>query len=332
MCFKKIAFFPALALLLPLLFSCDESADGYMDKIIRAQEKLTDENCDEAIDILEDIDSESRDARWHQTMASATACSGSFREISFFVSGIKELNASSLGASLSSLTLSSDMTTRDDTDYTSLLTAVRALKNAGNPDSSDVNFTLDRHRDIWGTQRSTDMILQATYMVIAALGMYMSYYGDANSDGDKGGGSGSNNCYLNYVDTAALLLLGTLGSATTPCTGGGSGHPDLTPSSGGVAGETLTRACEGITLFNMLFAFLASISIPSDSGDLGSVNNTLSPLIAACESAIEAALGSGNEAICRTTSQSECESIGTSDSSRIEYFFLTTFESLHTGS
>ena len=76
-----------------------------MVEIVRAQNLLSDEECQEALDILNKIDGV-KGSRWYQTQASAQACFSSFREISFFASGIQNIVADtsspeSLGGSLS---------------------------------------------------------------------------------------------------------------------------------------------------------------------------------------------------------------------------------------
>ncbi|MCY4644958.1 MAG: hypothetical protein OXB88_10100 [Bacteriovoracales bacterium] len=324
--FKRTRQLKNLSLVFLFVASCSEGI-GDRGKIISAQEELTGGNCENAVRILEGIADGSREARWYQTMASAEACSGSFQEPNFFTSGIKDLNVANLGRFLPAISSSSNMTAQDDVDYTSLLQAIRTLKNAGHTDSSDAGFTLDRHSEIWGAQKSVDMILQATYMTVAALGMYMRYYGNGDATGAKGGGSGSNTCYLDYTDTVSLAGLAVTPSVASPCVGGGSGHSDLTPDFGTLSGETLRRACEGVTLFNMLFAFTAFVVTPDDSGELSRVDETLQVRIDACK----ALVGTTAEAICSTLSQDQCESIGQNNATDLERYFASTFEPFHRG-
>ena len=304
-----------------------------MVEIIRAQNELTNENCQSAIDILDAIEGE-KSARWYQTKASAQACFSTFREISFFVSGIKNIAASSndFGRSFASFDISSDMQASDDLNYTALLDAIETLQTAGDPTTLD--FT--GRSAIWEEEENTNMTLQAGYAGVAALGMYMNYYGNVNEDGEKGGGTGSNNCYLDYSNTFALAALAGLGTNASPCTGSGSGHPDLTPTGGGLlTGDTLTRACQGLVLFNSLFDFISNIPVPSDSGDLSQIDDIIGLRMTECESAL-ANLGTllgttVDDRICTTTSIAECENIGTAEPERIEQYFVVTFEFLHRG-
>ena len=300
--------------------------------IIRAQNELSKENCQAALDILNEVEGE-KNARWYQTKASANTCFSNFREISFFSSGVKNIIANvsqpeRLGQSLASFNLSADMTTADDSDYISLINAITTLRMAGNPDTHD----FDGRSEIWQEDENINMTLQASYLMVAALGMYMQYFGNSNAEGMKGEGSGSNNCYLNYTDSLALITLGTLGSnATIPCTGSGSGHPDLSPANAGdpLSGDILVRACQGIVLLNSLLDSIAHIPVPSDSGELAVVDDVLEDRQEYCNTFLSGL--SLDTQICETTSQDECEQIGTMNPERIEQYFVVSFEFIHRG-
>ena len=119
-----------------------------------------------------------------------------------------------LGDLCPSFDLSYEMTAPDDVDYTSLMDAINTLLNAGNPDEA----TFSGRSAVWTEDENINMSLQASYAVIAALGMYMNYYGNVDNSGEKGNGTNySSSCYLSYTDTVVIAAL-TAGQ-TSPCGG-----------------------------------------------------------------------------------------------------------------
>ena len=261
-----------------LLFSCRSVT---RDLVFRAHELLSSDECERALNILDDVDEEERTARWYQTRASAQACRSSFREPDFFDSGIREIVAEtfsagdlsglgSLGRSLAGFEISpkgfvSDSTvspaTVDDSEYSALMESISTLLNAGNPETP--NF--EGREEVFGegSKANINIALQATYVTIATLGMFMNYFGNAADEdddsvspavaaGSKGEGEGSNVCYVAYNDPfVTQILVGWSGQSCVnlgPCVTTDLGHPDLdltTPAG-------LERACEGVIHFNGL--------------------------------------------------------------------------------
>ena len=314
--------------LLATIVSCTDSIDKDREKIVQAQNELTHQNCQNAITILNTIDDRKSSSRWYQTMASAQSCLSPFSEISFFSNNIDKINVtpiSNLGKSVASFDISGDMKSTDDLNYTSLRDAVMILSHAGGP----VSPNYESRNKIWSEEDNNNMSLQAIYLTLAALGMYMNYYGNGGkTDGGKGGGSASNTCYLDYtVDLSTHpVVYAALHLSTTPCTAEGEGHSDL-PSG---AATTLTRACEGISLVNTLFDSLRALpSVPQDSGELRSIDDELELIINTCKTTLEAI--PIDSKICSSTSIKECEAIGRDHPERIEQYFALVFENIHGG-
>ena len=324
-----------------MIVSCTDAIDKDREKFIQAQDELTDRNCQKAITILETMENRQNNIRWYQTMASAQSCFSSFSEISFFADSVDRVDISpisDLGKSLASFDISDDMESTDDQDYTSLRDAIGTLIDAGKPKSPKYK---DRG-DIWPKKDNDNISLQAIYLTLAALGMYMNYYGNGQeTDGGKGGGPGLNKCYLDYgtfdpindpIDRQIIYTaLSVPGNTMGPCAIGESGHPDLprSPSGPTLSGTTLTRACEGITLVNTLFDSLRAIPVPEDSGEIGGIGKVLGTIITSCDTALTAA--SIDSKICSSTSLKECEDIGKANPERIEQYFALVFENIHGG-
>ena len=330
--------------LLFLGYSC-ESEDK--DKIIQAQNLLTNGNCQLAIDILKSVKGV-KTSRWYQTRASAQACFSKFTEVSFFNDSIRNIvtdtsKLGEFGRSLSSLELSSAMQSADDKDFISLYEAVDIIKEAGDPATLDFKG----REKVWTEKENTRMSLQAGYMNVTSLGMYMNYHGDADKDGYKGGGNG-NSCYLDYYhlhrapyDVIASAIVTFLGSNTNSCVpGSSSGSEDLI---GGLTGDKLKHACEGVVSINTLLDTISYVILPEDSGELGGVVDILrGQLLGESGNGICVQLislinrstnpsSNLNERICSTTSFNECVQIGEDDPVAIELYFLSTFEYLHEG-
>ena len=311
-----------------------------MREIVRAQNHLSIRNCQTALKILKKIDGK-KSARWYQTKASAEACSSPFSEVSFFTNGVQQFSANqqNFGRSLAGLDISSEKDEGpEDSDFVAIFTSVQTLLNAGKPKTP--NFK--GRSKIWDKEENIRMSMQGAYVNLAALGMYMNYYGNVDEKGNKGEGEGANGCYLDYTSPYIVnILIPAQANLIKPCASGGSGHPDL-PSP--IEGTTLTRACRGIVMVNALLDFIDNVELPDDSGELNSLINLLrGRLLGGADSntdgeckkrigELNTNLGTNyDNQICSTTSVKECEELGTMDSSLVELHFFVTFEFLHRG-
>jgi hypothetical protein len=151
------------------------------------------------------------------------------------------------------------------------------------------------------------------YMLLAQLGKYAFFYGNADpTAGTKGTGASSNGnsnnntneCYLTYSAAQNTTANGVIiAVATDSCDDGDLGHPAFESVS-----QTLKvqRACQGVTLFNNLIDTFSNVSISGSSTSLGNLG-TLQTDLGTILTTVCATYTGVNPLVCSVTSQSVCE-------------------------
>jgi len=325
--------FLVLLLTLCLLISCGkDDSELTADAIESANIDLTNDDCEAAITTLEAITGQQNNAEYIQVKASAYACRSGFSEIGFFGNDISKIGTTASGF-LGSLTKfsTSEMTSASDSDYkfTNLQTAIDTILYSGNisaPSSAN-------RSTVFSETEVGNMNVQLLYMLVAQLGKYFFYYGNADPEnGTKGTGAvangnnngNSNTCLANYPDATAAGLV-TVASGTGAmgsCTDATSGHPDLQTMNA----TTATRMCHGVVLFNNIVDTLSNTTLSSVAGGLSSVSSVIET---AFDSACTAAVGNS---VCTVKSQSDCVTQfgpdGESDMSSLQIYFAAVFETL----
>lgn len=260
-----------LTIILIVCVSCGQSTEEEIrDAIEEANLLLSSRRCDEALEVLNGVGLQNRNKDYLDSLATAYACKGNYSSTTLFASDFPNLNTSSntLYGSLAAFSTSGDMTSATDNEFTNLQTAIDTLLYAGGITSASAASRADFFT---GTE-ATDINLQAFYMILVNMGRWFRYYGNTNSSGVKGQGSGSNTCLYTYTDADAInvISLGGTGSCTNLAN---VGRTDMTKE----------RLCQGIVLLNNFIDTISSISFTGSNSD--TLNAVKGEFIAACTTA-----------------------------------------------
>lgn len=307
-------------LLIIICSSCGKNPQEEMNSAIDiALSHLSEDKCDDALKALAEVDNNNDNAIYLQVLASAHACKAGYNEVRFISTDLENLDTTSFAtimSSLSKLSLSAE-TEVDSASYSSLKTAINVLLNStsGSPGQTARSTK-------FGTRKAGDMGVQALILSLVNLGKFLNYYGNVDALGVKGQGSGSNTCFIDYLDNRAQAVInpGNLGGN---CTDYISGHPDLSFDASNLV-DAKRRLCEGLMLITNVLDILENIDLSSSS--------TLSKLeeVSTEVGAIKAnASALGLEDLITMTSQSACVSAldTASTFNDMEYLYSILFES-----
>lgn len=299
-----------------LLTSCGGKSDEEKvdDAIDTANIYLTKGMPTEAIDILLSVGYQNRNATYLAVMASAYALRAGFSEPNFFGNDIANIGASAANILGTFTTFStSRMISPNDTKYLDLQIAIDTLLYAGGVTTP----TTTERAKIFTTAQNGNITFQLLFMVMAQMGKYFYYYGNADPvTGAKGGGAGTandtsinnNQClYDGYLNPGgANDQLATPEDLTDPCDIGDPGHLDLKNPSKAII---VKRMCQGVVLFNTFMDLMTkgTLSSLSQVGSIGTLDD-----IAGEGGLIDIAYGaactlSGAAEVCQVYSQSKCE-------------------------
>lgn len=291
-----------------VISSCAQrSEEKVREAIDVAQTYLSQEKCNEAIELLEEIGRQPKNAVYLQVLASAYACQANFRTVEFIADDLPRILPTSLFQSLTLFTHSVQPQVDSD-DYQSLRTALEVLQGTDKQENRN---------ELFGPRKGGDVGVQILILSLVQFGKFLNYYGNVDVSGAKGAGTAhTNNCFLNYSNPAAVTFVTTSGE-TGACTAANNGHPDM------AGAELHRRLCEGSTLIANIIDVIRNIDL-SSSSDLA-VLEDLSTTIADYESDADAA-GVGH--ILDMTSQSECEALISSptEMNNMENYYATVFE------
>ncbi len=288
-----------LSFILFFLVSCSKTKDEELSGAVDvAQTYLSENKCQDAIDVLEDVDGNA-DPIYLQVLASAYSCRGGFSELNFIANDIPALDTSSNASLFKSLSIlsTSDETETDSSSYTDLKTALNLLL-----DSAGTQPSHTARVSTFGSRKASDLSIQILFLSIAQLGKFLNHYGNVDSTGLKGlGPTGTNSCFFNYLDGDAQNTI-TAYAASNGCNSFVDGHPDLDLNT--QAGQT--RACEGLVLFNNLIDSLSSLDL-SDSETISSLSGISSIIEALKDDAVTA--NPSLSTLLTTTSLTTCEDL-----------------------
>jgi hypothetical protein len=318
-----------LVFILILLFSsCAKTpTEEALEAVDIAQTYLSQDECQKAIDILEELGRQTDNAIYLQVLASAYACRAGFSEIDFIANDVEDIDsdAADLMKSLSILSLSYE-SEANSSQYQDILTALNILLtiNSNQPSQSERNTT-------FGPRKAGDMGMQALFLTIVQFGKFLNFYGNVSATGVKGGGAANtdeqgptaSNCFVEY----------TYASATTYLTGAGGtcnnmasddGHPNMSFAVADLA-TTKQRMCEGLMLVTNLIDILNNITI-SDNSSLGALADVVDTVNTIKTTAIAADASLGT--LLNTTSQSTCETLvaNNSEFDNLQYIYALIFE------
>lgn len=284
-----------------------------------AQSYLSEEKCQEAIDVLEEVGRQNDNAIYLQVLASAYACRADFNAIHFIGTDIPLIQTSSanLLKSLSVLTLSTE-TSADSSAYEDMKTALEILLYSdGGAQPSQATRTTK-----YGPRKAGDMGVEILLLSIVQLGKFLHYYGNVDSLGVKGEGPEVSNCFINYTYGTAQAARASFGGS---CNADNLGHPELIVTGGNLA-RGIRRRCEGLMLLTNLIDTLDNLDLSANSSldDLEAVATTANTFKSTAITA-DATLAT----LLNITSQSVCESTLASptEMDNMELIYALLFES-----
>lgn len=309
-----------LTLILCFLFSCGQTTEEEVsDAIEEANLLLSSRQCDSALTILNAVGMQNTNKKYLDSLSTAYACKGNYSTTTFFVNDLTNLKSPDEDTAWGVLALfgtSSDMTSPTDSDFVNLQTAIDVLLYAGgNTSASSAN-----RASIFTSSETSDLNMQAFFMILVNMGRWFQYYGDTGTTGVKGSGSGSNTCLATYTD--ATLILGLAGGATGSCTDvNNTGHVDIEGSA------RTERLCQGIVLYNNFIDTISNLTFydpnPDSTDDDADILNGIRTVFSGV---CLAASGNGvvfSTALCDARDQSVCEAQSNVD---IERFSALIFE------
>ncbi len=301
-----------LIFLFIVLVGCAKNpAEEEASAIDQALTLLSNDECDEAIDILEDIGRRTDNAVYLQVLASAYACRASFNEVEFLTTDIEAIDtdATDFMKSLSILSLSYESEANSD-QYQDLNEALGILLSVDSNQPSQV-----AREAKYGPRKAGDMGIQALFLSIVQLGKFLNFYGNVNTTGAKGSGGANNDeqgadqseCFLPYTDPVAITYVDSL-PATNACdnfSGGDNGHPNMSFAVANLE-ATKTKMCQGLMLVTNIIDILSNITIPDNT----STDNLdeIATLSASFKSTLTTA-DPDLAILLDTTSQSVCETL-----------------------
>ena len=321
----KYSFF-----ILVLLFSLScgkDKKEEVIDAIRSANIHLSTYKCQEAIDILEALGRQNRNAKYLKALASAYACRAGYSTITFFGSDIKKTSsAAPLGGmatyTTSQVTPVTDLTS--DQKFRDLQTAINILLYAGGIDTATEPSALERSK-YFSTSEAGDINSELAYMLMVQTGKFMKVYGNANASGAKGSGSGTNDCFTDYSHITQPIIEAGIASLPGSCKVKNSSHPEL-DSASIAADERKKRLCEGVVLMNGIFDILPSVLASAVGGDITSIADVTTEIAKGRKLLQDNYPAIG--VLLNTISQKNCVDNATIDEEMLETYYVGVFETI----
>ncbi len=307
----KVYFHFILIFALLIASSCGNNPEEEAYQAIdQALTLLSDGECDDAIELLEDLEDQEENPVFLKTYASAYACKAGFSMVRFVDTDVGNINDTDLLGSISILSYSNE-TMVDSPEYQAMR---RALEILGRDDFKQTTRNTD-----FGKRHGEDMGVQVLIYSLMQFGKYLNWYGNVDTTGKKGAGANTNNCYLNYTYANAQAAVGSL-PATNACQVPYVGHPDISGA------DKISRMCEGITLMTNIFDTINNIDL-SASSTLSSLENIVTEI----NSYRTAADAAGVGYLLDVTSPSACEALlaDATDMNNAELLFALVLEKEH---
>ena len=314
--------------LLFMIGGCAKTAPEKIDEAIDlALTYLTQEQCQKAIDVLEDVGPDSDNPIYLQVLASAYACRAGYNEITFLSTDIPTITSApaTFMKSLTKLSLSAETEANSDS-YNDLLAAMNSLLYI---DNNQPSYAARVSK--FGARKAGDMGVQALFMGLTQLGKFINFYGNVDTNGTKGAGPANtneqgatpSNCFLEYTEARSIAALGAL-AGTCDDMSSDNGHPDLSFAPASLA-ATKKKMCQGLVLVTNLIDILENINLPNNSS-YGSIT-ALSGTVSTFKTSIIAA-DATLETLLDTTSQSTCETLvaNATEFDNLQYIYALLFE------
>lgn len=304
---QKLLFF---ILILACCFSCAKNDQRKVeDGIDQALSLLSNEKCDDAIKLLEEVGRQTDDAIYLQVLASGYACRAGYNLVDFISNDVPSVDSANLMKSLTMLTLSSETTVDSDT-YSDIKEALSILQTTDKQTARTAKF---------GGRKSGDMGVQILLLSFVQLGKFLNYYGHVDpASGMKGSRvPAANTCLLNYTHPTAMSAINNPAGSTGSCTTTNNGHSDMSGA------DLKRRLCEGSTLIANILDVIKNVdlSVSSDLSSLESVTTSVDQYRALATAA-------GVAHLIDLTSQSECETLlnTAAEMNNMQTYYAAVFE------
>lgn len=319
---------PLLIFMFLFIFSCGKnSTDEINDAVLSANISLSYGDCQSAIDSLEGIGRQNKNANYLKTLSSAYACRAGYSATSFFANDLTlTTSVAPLGgmSRYSMAGLSYQIPLELDQKFVDLKTAIEILLFAGGI-SSTTEPTRTQRAKYFSSAELDDIDTQLLFMQLTQVGIIMRVYGDTSAAGVKGGANVfNNNCFSDYPNAPAAI--GTaLGAFTGACkVTNDSGHPQLRSSV--TSAVRIRRLCHGVVALNGLMASLGNIA-GSLSGSSGTTATASSALATAAQTALTTAFP-GIGIVKSTMSQTLCEDTSLVPIDELESYYAIMYDGL----
>jgi hypothetical protein len=323
--FYKFLIYSFSIMLLAFSVSCGKNSEQEVkDAILTANNFLSTRQCQPAIDLLEGLGRQNKNAYYLKALSSAYACRAGYSTTTFFGTDISKTASPSPLGGMTTYTTSQLTTTSPliaDLKFKDLQTAIDILLYAGGI-SATTEPTINERANYFSVGQAGDINAQLLFMMLAQAGKLMKVYSDADSSGVKGGGSGGNNCFTNYTTTPALVqaYIGT--GNTGACTVTNSSHAQLAV---GVTGRR-ARLCQGVVLLNTILDVLPGVLATAGGGDLASIDDMTTDISTYKTALI--ALDPSFGATATVLSQSNCETDAAITLDTLASYYAVIYESL----
>lgn len=300
------------------LFSCGKSENQKVDNAIEdANIFLTSRNCDEAIEVLQEVGAQPTNKRYLSTLSSAYACKANYSTVTFFTNDLTNISSATADGFVSSLvnfSTSDDMTSPTSDEYVWLQLAIDTLLYAGGITSAS---SAGRGQFFTSTEL-LDINTQALYMLFVNLGRWLRYYGNPDATGTKGAGAGANSCIATYTDANAIIAIDGVGGDS--CNSGTNvGSVDIETA------DRTARLCQIITMYNNLVDTIDGVVFTgSSSTDLNGITGLLSNVCTLASA--DNVAGSYDVSMCSIRDQSTCEA---QSNQNIERFMAAIVETIY---
>lgn len=306
--------------------SCGKSSEKEVkDAITSANILLSTRQCQPAIDLLEGIGIQTKNAHYLKALSSAYACKAGYSTPTFFGTDVaKTATPEPLGGvttySTSLETFTVPLT--NDTKFADLRTAINLLLFAGGIPATTEPTASERAK-YFSSNQAADINTQLVFMMMVQAGRLMKVYANTNNAGVKGAASPTNNCFSDYPAINAqveMILNGQAGA----CKVKNSPNVQLNSSLVAVA-ERRKRMCEGIVLINGILELLPSILVSAGGGDLDDLGEVTTDINAA-KAALTAVYPAGE--VLTVLSQTNCETSTGITTQSYESYYATIMEAL----
>ncbi len=319
---QKVSIILILFLAL-LLTSCGADKEVEIeDAIDKANICLSTSDCECAVEALELLGRQNQNASYMKTLASAYACRTGYTTTNFFSNDLSLIDANNLIGSMTTFSTSASMDAPDNEDYLNLQTAIDILLYAGGLSTSQ-NTTATKRLAKFSAGDAGDINSQVLFMIMAQLGKYFSYYGNA-SNGIKGTGANTNQCLAAYDDISGISYAFLVSESPGTCNAGGLvGHPDIGTIASGL---NIERMCQGVVLFNNFLDVFPNIIASIGGTDFDALEG-IEAVIDAAKLILTTAHPTASD-VLEVTSQTKCEADNAGDDTNLQIYFIYILELL----